>query len=281
MKTLQKLKTVPLDPDLPTHQPRSDVFIATGDFNGVPTELGQACVLARNGLFSVRRLSIGNSPFIELVSKLGPGYEMPGMQSFFEEGLRLCAPKISRRQLQEVESFFRAIYKKYSSEAICFLYFSPANGGQWQFAAVEQTVSSGHLDWTSPGPPPAGWYLAGSFHSHGSMSAFHSGTDDHDELGWDGIHVTVGKVTSPHPEYAASLVIGGQRFKVEIEDLCEPAENVDFPANWLEVVKKYEPPPVSPLLGSFGYPYDFSTGKTSRRGRSHASSLHGGDDYGE
>jgi hypothetical protein len=73
------------------------------------------------------------------------------------------------------------------------------------------------------------------------MGAFHSGTDNSDELNWDGIHVTVGKVTGPSPEYAASIVLGGQRFEVSIEDLVEPAEEA-FPQGWMDQVSKYTPP---------------------------------------
>lgn len=36
----------------------------------------------------------------------------------------------------------------------------------------------------------------GTIHSHCEMSAFHSGVDDNDEYGFDGLHITIGKVES-------------------------------------------------------------------------------------
>ncbi len=164
----------------------------------------------------------------------------------------MVAPQIGHKQLLEVESFFREVWREYSGEAIVFLYFSPVDGGRWRFVAIPQKVSGAHLDWITPGAAPNGWYLAGSFHSHNVMSAFHSGTDNADELGWDGIHVTIGKIVSPHPEYAASVVIDGVRFEVEISDLVEPADEVVFPAAWMEQVTRFIPP----VLSAFEYPFN-------------------------
>lgn len=227
---------------------RQDVLIVDKEFEGVPEELASACLLAANGLYHFRRLDVGGASFIEACERVGPGWPAPGMEEFGGEvGLKLHAPRILRDQLLQVEAFFRAVYAEHCGEAVCFLYFSPHNGGIWRFVAPEQEVSGGGLSWEAPGPPPNGWYNAGSFHSHGRMSAFHSGGDDDDELDWEGVHVTIGRITAPHPEYAASVVLGGTRLKVAIEDLIEPAEAVEFPAQWLGQVRR-RPPPPQPLV---------------------------------
>lgn len=229
---------------------RNDVFVVEAGVE-IPAELSEAFLVARNGCFLVRRLMVAGQLFLEAVLRTGDGYRGAGIEEFTGEGVRLCAPKIPRRQLLEVEEFFRAVHCQFGgAEAIVFLYFCPARG-QWMFAAPEQTVSGGHLDWESPGPPPAGWYLAGSFHSHGSMGAFHSGTDQRDEVDWDGIHVTVGQIQRSEPEYAASIMIGGHREKVAIADLMELPPSVNFPAAWLGQVSRYVPP-VSVLATGFG-----------------------------
>jgi hypothetical protein len=221
---------------------REDIIVIDESLGSVPESLNSGCVLAANGLFLLRRLRLGELPFIQAVQKVGPGYDAPGMLPFIAQELALAVPKIGRQQFLQVEAFFRKVYTQFHGEAIVFLYFTPSNGGKWQFTAIEQKVNQAHLDWVSPGPAPRGWYLAGSFHSHHTMSAFHSGTDDNDELGWDGVHVTVGKILSPHPEYAASVVIGGQRFKVSIDDFMEPTEAVTFPEGWMNLVSRYVPP---------------------------------------
>jgi len=215
----------------------------------LPPALRQVYVLASNGLFSIYRLVVEKTVLLEVCQRLGPGADLEELGDFEGEGVVFHAPRIPRAELLQVEAFFRAVYQKHRAEAVVFLYFSPHDGGIWRFVAPEQEVTAGGLKWTSPGPPPAGWYLAGSFHSHGSMGAFHSGTDDHDELGWDGVHVTIGKINLPHPEYAASLVIGGSRVKIDIEDIVEPAKPVEFPSSWLERVKKPKPVVVATARG--------------------------------
>lgn len=227
---------------------RSDVLIVDEEFTGIPENLTSGCLLASNGLFLFRSLQLGAEPFLEVVSKTGPGFEAKGMKEFKDEGVVFYMPRIPRDELLKVEAFFRAVYAEHHSEAVVFLYYTPHEGGRWKFAAPEQEVTVGGVKWTTPGPPPSGWYQVGSIHSHGSGGAFHSGTDDGDEFDWQGIHVTIGKVTSPHPDYAASIVIDGERFKVEIDDLIEPATGVDFPGAWMAQVSKSHPPAVTVIV---------------------------------
>lgn len=162
----------------------------------------------------------------------------------FPLSFEMAAPKIPQKDLLEVIAFFRKVWRQYKAEAIVFLYFAPTLD-KWRFVAVPQTVSPAHLDWETPGASPAGWVLAGSFHSHGAnMGAFHSPTDKNDELQWEGIHVTIGKVMDSVASYSATIVIGDERFEVSIEDLVEPAEDAEFPEAWMAQVKKFEPPKV-------------------------------------
>lgn len=223
---------------------RPDIITVTAGFTGIPEAITEAFLIAKNGAFLLRRLAIAGFLFLEAIVRTGEGFRAEGMEDFAGEGVHLHAPRIPRVQILEVESFFRQVHAMHQAEAICLLYFSPSEGGRWRFVAPDQTVSGGHLSWVSPGAAPPGWYLAGSFHSHGSISAFHSGTDDRDELGWDGLHVTVGGFPRPEPEYAASIVMAGHRSEVGIEALMEVPPPVAFPASWLERVSKFVPPPV-------------------------------------
>lgn len=190
---------------------------------------------------TLAELLIAGQPGLEVVLDLSKIHIKKG-QATVPVLVHSNVPKIPWEMVEQVESFFRAVYAKHQAEAVCFLYFTPHSGGMWRFVAPEQEVRPGGLSWETPGSPPSGWYLAGSFHSHGRMTAFHSGADDHDELGWDGVHVTIGKATSLHPEHAASVVIGGKRYEVEIEDLIETAPPVAFPEDWMEQVREWEPP---------------------------------------
>ena len=76
-------------------------------------------------------------------------------------------------------------------------------------------------------------FIVGTCHSHGSMAAFHSATDDENELTTSGFHITLGKVDQQIFEIAHSFVIAkpghldekgrGTRYKetLPIEDLIE------------------------------------------------------------
>ena len=65
--------------------------------------------------------------------------------------------------------------------------------------------------------PPAGWIPAGSSHSHNTMQAFFSGTDDQYEIGDPGLHVVVGTINVDKKTYSlkASVTANNRRFDVE------------------------------------------------------------------
>jgi hypothetical protein len=89
--------------------------------------------------------------------------------------------------------------------------------------------------------PPAGWIPIGSSHSHNTMGAFFSGTDDKYELGDPGIHIVVGTINTVTRKYtlAASVVGNGRRFELEYHHLIDatPVEGVKFHPDVLNYVK--------------------------------------------
>lgn len=99
--------------------------------------------------------------------------------------------------------------------------------------------------------PPEGWIPIGSSHSHNTMPAFFSGTDDKYELGDPGIHLVVGSIDVVNRQYviAASVVGSGRRFEVSYKDLIDatPVDGVTFHSDALKYVdystpiRTYEP----------------------------------------
>jgi hypothetical protein len=53
------------------------------------------------------------------------------------------------------------------------------------------------------------------------MSAFHSGTDDKDEVDFDGLHITVGNMDNDLISISCSIVANGTRFT------CQPSDYID------------------------------------------------------
>lgn len=71
--------------------------------------------------------------------------------------------------------------------------------------------------------PPAGWIPSGSSHSHNTMQAFFSGTDDKYELTDPGLHIVVGSININQNKYTlkASIVAGGRRFDVPFDRVLQ------------------------------------------------------------
>lgn len=93
--------------------------------------------------------------------------------------------------------------------------------------------------------PPSGWTPVGSSHSHNSMPAFFSGTDDQFELKDPGIHIVVGGINSTNRNYniASSVVGSGRRFLVDYNALIDatPISGVTFHENVLDYIEIEKP----------------------------------------
>jgi len=93
--------------------------------------------------------------------------------------------------------------------------------------------------------PPIGWIPVGSSHSHNTMQAFFSGTDDKYELGDPGIHIVVGSIDVDKSTYRlkASIVANGRRFDVEHNKIidCDPIEGATFHKDVLSYVDYTRP----------------------------------------
>ena len=92
--------------------------------------------------------------------------------------------------------------------------------------------------------PPEGWIPCGSAHSHNSMAAFFSGTDDKYELGDPGLHIVIGTINllANTYTYKASVTANGRRFLIDlplVADLTPLAAN--FHPDVLQVVELERP----------------------------------------
>jgi hypothetical protein len=68
--------------------------------------------------------------------------------------------------------------------------------------------------------PPSGWVAVGSSHSHNTMNAFFSGTDDTYELSDPGLHIVVGSIDHKKQEYRLkiSVTANNRRFIINEDD---------------------------------------------------------------
>lgn len=195
-------------------------------------------VMAKEGLYQHKR-----GVFWESSVRIWDGEKKDlGFLAGEKESLELLLPKkVPYDLLAKAIGFFRKIFRKYQAEAILILYWNPEKT-DYELLAPEQTVSGGGLKYEPPKPTPKGLVQVGTIHSHCEMSGFHSGTDQHDEQHDDGVHITIGKVSSV-PEFAVSIVSDGLREKITLEEVFDDTPDYDFPTEWVKKVRKGVIPP--------------------------------------
>lgn len=130
----------------------------------------------------------------------------------------------------EVLAFFRWTQETYRSESQVRLFVNTQTH-EWKAWAFPQKANLGmsakELDERDPGYERTKeqramftdeWFYWGTVHHHCTASAFQSGTDQENERGQDGIHITVGNLGSPTYDIHTRLYI--DKFKL-VMDLCD------------------------------------------------------------
>ncbi|MBI3098426.1 MAG: Mov34/MPN/PAD-1 family protein [Planctomycetes bacterium] len=156
-----------------------------------------------------------------------PGH--PEQREFF----RLKVARIPMSLVRQVLSFMKGVYEAHHSEALALLTFE---GGEWGVHVPSQEVSEATVKYENSERRR----IVGSIHSHPGFSSEPSGTDEHDEMNFDGIHiVTAGFIPIP-AAMTAFAAVNGRRFRVPIEEVVEGMDSVEtsFPEEWLAKVRR-------------------------------------------
>lgn len=135
-------------------------------------------------------------------------------------------PKIPATMFAKIYEFFKAVYEEHKSEAVVLLFYNQKTQ-KYKVVAPSQEVSGAACDYNK-GITIKGLTMIGTIHSHGNMSAFHSGTDDKDEKVFDGLHITIGNVNSDYCSISTSVVANGYRAMYEESDYIEGVEEVEY-----------------------------------------------------
>lgn len=144
--------------------------------------------------------------------------KLPGLADI-SEFAKTNFPLLPIALVKKVGNFFQEIYNKHKSEAVVILYYN-FEIKEWHVEVPEQEVSSAGAKYDlEKSIIPEGFIAIGSIHSHASMDAFHSGTDDADEYKFDGIHITIGKFNETERSYVARYIIGKNQYKVNPIDI--------------------------------------------------------------
>lgn len=158
----------------------------------------------------------------------------PVLDEANEVDLHWKGGKIPPRILWECLAWFRLVHKKYSSEAQARLGYNPETG-QWGWWAFPQYVVAGLFSQEIPSDElteeqramrlratkemaDGGFMEAGTIHSHCDAGAFASGIDDKDEISQNGIHITLGEISSERPEIHGRVVFRKVKYGIHWDD---------------------------------------------------------------
>lgn len=167
-------------------------------------------IVAKEGIFLKKNMGIMDS--------IAPVKNISILESI-QAAARMNIKKIPGGQFARVVAFFREVYKEYWGESIVLLFYDEKKR-VYKIVPPHQKVTSAACDYNK-GITIEGMQMIGTIHSHASMSAFHSGTDDADEEHFDGLHITIGNVNQDDVSITASIVANGHRFVVQPEEYVE------------------------------------------------------------
>jgi len=128
--------------------------------------------------------------------------------------------------------------------------------------------------------PPADWIPCGSSHSHNTMQAFFSGTDDKYELGDPGLHVVVGSINTTTRSYTikASIAANNRRFLIDYPAVIDatPIQDVTYHPDVLKLIELETPKQIAPASYRSTKPsYSWTPGSKSAYSSWHDNSYWG------
>lgn len=193
------------------------------------------------------------------------------------EEANIFLPPLPYSIIKQAEAFFTAAYDKYKSEAVILLYASPEKQG-WHVEVPPQTVQGLHVSYDMKDLPTEidGYRLFGTIHSHAAIAAFHSGTDDADEMNFDGLHITIGNVDQPNKSYSARWIFSKTKFKCDLAKWIAVPPGEEANPDWLAKVSK--PAPIV-HAGNPHYPFGPGDDYWKRQGAGYDSLTWTEDDY--
>jgi PRTRC genetic system protein A len=200
---------------------------------------GTHYIIARNGIFLKKVM-----PWVEAVVPVETIETLDDEQP----EATLLLPPLPAEIIVQALKLAKAVHDKWQSEVSLLLHYGKEG---YKLTVPEQFVDAVSVEYDGRERLP-GALCVGTIHSHGHMSAFHSGVDLEDEKTSDGIHVTLGDMME-YPQFSLSveIAVNGMRFPVThswFEGLVEVGklytinhpsiESWEVPEEWLAVISQ-------------------------------------------
>ncbi len=235
----------PIIPHISCYAPPSELAQALTEYSEVYTN-GDGCIL--------KHVKLTNGRFVRLPVKEAPvTLEVEKPEINF-----LPAGKISYSLFEQLVELFRKVSDKLKGdyEAHAWILWSEETG--YYISVPEQTVSKASVKFDySQEALPTGHIICVDIHSHNTMGAFFSGTDDNNDKMGIYYSCVIGKLTSDNCEYVLRFNLYGDNIECELSDVFETptTPHIEVPEEWLKNISmttsSYKRPNKSSYSGWF------------------------------
>ena len=182
-------------------------------------------------IYEVRNNQIGTfiaeADSVSLFSKVRAGF-IPAL------------PKIPYSILSEIIAFFKTfVTEKSENEAMANIYWS-FEEEKYRVHVPKQTVTKASVDTNLPDIDEEKFLLVMEVHSHNTMGAVFSRTDDKDEIATR-LYTVIGRLDKVFPDMTTRISVGGKHLVIDPAIVFDGIGG-DFPEKWKEAVeiRKYE-----------------------------------------
>ena len=149
-------------------------------------------------------------------------------------------PKIPYSILSEIIAFFKTfVTEKSENEAMANIYWS-FEEEKYRVHVPKQTVTKASVDTNLPDIDEEKFLLVMEVHSHNTMGAVFSRTDDKDEIATR-LYTVIGRLDKVFPDMTTRISVGGKHLVIDPAIVFDGIGG-DFPEKWKEAVeiRKYE-----------------------------------------
>ena len=182
-------------------------------------------------IYEVRNNQIGTfiaeADSVSLFSKVRAGF-IPAL------------PKIPYSILSEIIAFFKTfVTEKSENEAMANIYWS-FEEEKYRVHVPKQTVTKASVDTNLPDIDEEKFLLVMEVHSHNTMGAVFSRTDDKDEIATR-LYTVIGRLDKVFPDMTTRISVGGKHLVID-PAIAFDGIGGEFPEKWKEAVeiRKYE-----------------------------------------
>lgn len=194
----------------------------------------QIYVATTQGFFKHHILR-GEGRYVRVKVDKVPGYEEPKI----EEAMNfLPAGKVPYELYEQILAFFKKVMEVNTSEveAMIHVLYNPEQGYHLGVPPQKISKASVSYDWNYV---PAGTSIVVDIHSHNTMGAFFSGTDNRDDANNISYSGVFGKLKDAEPMTVWRFNYMDKKYEAKVSDIFDaPARpEVEVPAAWLDNVK--------------------------------------------